>query len=612
MLPVLSPPRFAPGGGAAWASPWVMYAGLRDHDPVHHVVPDDRPHEDYFVLTRHEDVLRAAVDTATFSSALGLTVEYGELEKIGLADNPPMVMLDPPEHTAFRKLVSRGFTPRAVREVEPEVRAYVAEKLDGFVAAGGGDIVVELFKPLPSMVVAHYLGVPAEDRDRFDGWTDAIVAASSAGHPTEAADATTEMLGYFSELIERRRREPAQDRGSDTVSHLVAAGVGDDDAGLLSILGYVFAMVTGGNDTTTGALGGAVQLLAERPDQRALLVADPTLVKDAVEEFLRLTSPVQGLARTATRDVELHDVTIPAGRKVLLCYGAANRDPRKYGADAERLDVRRQPDPDPHLQPGQPPLHRQRGRADDGPSGARGAARPHPVVHRRPRRCHLGSRPLRPPPPDGAVGADVKTTPRRSSSPPLRSSAEQRRGDPGRTSWLAEDRSKLAAEKILDAAGGLFAEHGIGTVSMGDVAKAAGCSRATLYRYFADRHELHVAYVHREARRVGGLVAADASRVRDPEQQLVTTILSAVRRVREAPALSAWFAGGDAAATAELAQSSPVIEALGRNLGADPLAARWVVRVIVSLLIAPGRDAAEERAIVERFVVPALLTPAGS
>jgi cytochrome P450 len=324
-----------------------MYAALRDHDPVHHVVPDGRPHEDYYVLSRHEDVIRAAVDTVTFSSAQGLTVEYGELEKIGLADNPPMVMLDPPEHTEFRKLVSRGFTPRAVREIEPDVRAYVAQKLDAFVAAGGGDIVVDLFKPLPSMVVAHYLGVPAEDRDRFDGWTEAIVAASSAGHATDAAEATTAMLGYFSELIERRRREcgrAGREGGrSDTVSLLVAAGVGDDDAGLLSILGYVFAMVTGGNDTTTGALGGAVQLLAERPDQRDLLVAEPGLVKDAVEEFLRLTSPVQGLARTTTGTVELHDVTIPAGRKVLLSYGAANRDPRKYGADAERLDVRRRP-----------------------------------------------------------------------------------------------------------------------------------------------------------------------------------------------------------------------------------------------------------------------------
>jgi cytochrome P450 family 130 len=147
------------------------------------------------------------------------------------------------------------------------------------------------------------------------------------------------MLNYFAGLIERRRSEP----GDDTVSHLVAAGVGDDDAGLLSILGYVFAMVTGGNDTTTGALGGAVQLLGERPDQCDLLVADRTRIRGAVEEFLRLTSPVQGLARTTTRDVTLHGVTIPEGRKVLLCYGAANRDPRRYGADADELDVLRNP-----------------------------------------------------------------------------------------------------------------------------------------------------------------------------------------------------------------------------------------------------------------------------
>jgi AcrR family transcriptional regulator len=172
--------------------------------------------------------------------------------------------------------------------------------------------------------------------------------------------------------------------------------------------------------------------------------------------------------------------------------------------------------------------------------------------------------------------------------------------------WLAEDRSRLAAERILDAAGELFARKGIGAVAMGEVARAAGCSRATLYRYFADRHELHVAYVHREARRVGALVAADAARVRDPERRLAAAILAALRRVRETPALAAWFAGGDAAATAALARDSPVIEALGRTVVEDPLAARWVVRVIVSLLIAPGRDAAEERALVERFVVPVL------
>lgn len=330
---------YVPGGGEAWRSPWAALAALRDHDPVHHVVPAHRPGADFYVLTRHADVLAAAVDAATFSSAQGLTVEYGELERIGLVDNPPLVMLDPPDHTAFRRLVSRGFTPRQVQDVEPAVRAFVVERVQRLAERGHGDVVAELFKPLPSMVVAHYLGVPAADRDRFDTWTDAIVAASSTGDPTEAAAAAAELLGYFTELVERRRTTP----GDDTISHLVAAGVGEDPAGLVSILGYVFAMVTGGNDTTTGALGGAVQLLADHPAQRAALAADAALIKPAVEEFLRLTSPVQALARTTTCEVELHSVRIPAGRKVLLHYGAANRDPRRYGPDAEELDIHRSP-----------------------------------------------------------------------------------------------------------------------------------------------------------------------------------------------------------------------------------------------------------------------------
>jgi cytochrome P450 family 130 len=328
---------YRPASAATWASPWAMYAALRDHDPVHHV--ERSGGRDYYVLSRHADVLAAAVDTTTYSSAQGLTVEYDELATIGLADHLPLVMLDPPDHTAFRKLVARGFTPRQVRTVEPAVRSFVVERLERLREAGGGDVVATLFKPLPTMVVAHYLGVPEGDRDRFDDWTHAIVGASSAGAITEATASVTEMMGYFAELVERRRREP----GDDTVSHLVAAGVGDDEAGVLSILAYVFAVVTGGNDTTTGMLGGAVQLLDERRDQRALLLDDPALVGPAVEELLRLTSPVQGLARTATTDVELHGTTIPAGRRVLLLYGAANRDPRRYGADADELDVRRNP-----------------------------------------------------------------------------------------------------------------------------------------------------------------------------------------------------------------------------------------------------------------------------
>lgn len=322
-----------------WATPWPMYRALRDHDPVHHVVPDRS--DDYWVLSRHADVWNAARDHETFSSAQGLTVNYGELEKIGLQDNPPMVMQDPPVHTKFRKLVSRGFTPRQVEAVEPAVRRFVIERIERLRAAGGGDIVAELFKPLPSMVVAHYLGVPEQDRDRFDGWTEAIVAANTTGSVASVGAAVGSMMGYFAELIERRRRDP----GDDTVSHLVAAGVGADGdaAGTLAVLAFTFTMVTGGNDTTTGMLGGSVQLLHQRPDQRRLLAGQPDLIGDAVDELLRLTSPVQGLARTTTRDVELHGRTIPAGRKVLLLYGSANRDERQYGADAGELDVTRRP-----------------------------------------------------------------------------------------------------------------------------------------------------------------------------------------------------------------------------------------------------------------------------
>jgi cytochrome P450 family 130 len=341
-----SPVRFELANAKTWPDPWPMYKALRDHDPVHHVVPHDKPQHDYWVLSRHADVWNAARDNETFSSAKGLTVNYGELELIGLQDNPPMVMQDPPVHTEFRKLVSRGFTPRQVAAVEPAVRQFVVERIERLRAAGGGDIVAELFKPLPSMVVAHYLGVPAEDRAQFDGWTEAIVAANTrTGGIVNAldtvGDAVTSMMAYFTELIQRRRREPAD----DTVSHLVAAGVGADGdiAGTLSVLAFTFTMVTGGNDTTTGMLGGSTQLLHRRPDQRQMLAEHPELIADAVDELLRLTSPVQGLARTATRDVMIGDTTIPAGRRVLLLYGSGNRDEREYGPDAAELDVLRRP-----------------------------------------------------------------------------------------------------------------------------------------------------------------------------------------------------------------------------------------------------------------------------
>ncbi len=166
--------------------------------------------------------------------------------------------------------------------------------------------------------------------------------------------------------------------------------------------------------------------------------------------------------------------------------------------------------------------------------------------------------------------------------------------------WV--DRRAPAVERILDAAGGLFAESGVEAVSMAQIAAGAGCSRATLYRYFPDRPALQLAFVQREAVRVGALVAAERP------SGLVDAVLAALRHVRANPALLAWFGDRDAAHTADLAQGSEVVEAIGLSSVTDADSARWLVRVIVSLLTVPGGDEAEERRLLERFVAP-VVTP---
>jgi len=312
-----------------------MYRDLRDHDPVHHVPAGDS-HGGFWFLSRFADVFDAARDTGTFSSARGLTVEPGT--GVDMGEATPIVFLDPPDHTAFRRLVGPGFTPRQVSDIEDDVRDFVVERLERLVSEGGGDIVADLFKPLPSFVVAHYLGVPAEDRPLFDRWTEQIVAAAAQGRTDDPESGIVDLLGYFGRLIERRRTDP----GDDMVSQLVA--LGEDAVSILWILGFAFTMVTGGNDTTTGLLGGSAVLLCDHPEQRRRLIDDPSMIPGAVEELLRLTSPVQNLARTTTRDVEVHGRTIPDGSRVLLGYAAANRDDREFGDDSECLDVGRNPE----------------------------------------------------------------------------------------------------------------------------------------------------------------------------------------------------------------------------------------------------------------------------
>lgn len=184
--------------------------------------------------------------------------------------------------------------------------------------------------------------------------------------------------------------------------------------------------------------------------------------------------------------------------------------------------------------------------------------------------------------------------------------------------WLAGRRTEVAADRILDAAGHLFTSHEAATVGMNEIARAAGCSRATLYRYFENRDVLYASYVHREAQRLFAQLSERIATITDPAQRLTEGMLTALTSVRENPALSSWFAPTARPIGGEMAEQSDVVhalvEAFVRSLGTDDSAvverqARWLVRIITSLLLFPGRDDADERAMVEEFVVP-LVVPA--
>ncbi|OHV04371.1 TetR/AcrR family transcriptional regulator [Mycobacterium talmoniae] len=190
------------------------------------------------------------------------------------------------------------------------------------------------------------------------------------------------------------------------------------------------------------------------------------------------------------------------------------------------------------------------------------------------------------------------------------------------TDWLADRRGEVAAERILDAAGELFTEHDPGAVGMLEIARAAGCSRATLYRYFENRDALYTAYVHREARALYHQMTARLADVTDPQQRLLTGIVQALALVRQNPALASWFATTGPPIGAEMADRSAVITAMvggfvaslepdGDQAPADvERRARWVVRVMTSLLNFPGRDAADEQAMLQEFVLPVVVPAA--
>lgn len=323
------------------ANPYPTYAMLRDHDPVHHHAETDAVPE-FWALSRFSDIWEAVRAPESFSSAQGLTFYPDEIDHLGLPPN--LVMLDPPVQTSLRALIGRAFTPKRVAQLEGTIRDFARRQLMslGERAAAGEEVDFhqDFSSTIPTYMLAELFGVAAEDRTRFGPWVHALTAIQNDGFRIGQLDgkgAVAELLTYFSSQIEDRRRSPAD----DLLGALVAAELDGERLTDWDILGFCFVVVAGGSDTTASLISHGIALLTERPDQRELLLADPSLIPNALIEFLRLESSVQGLCRTTTNDITVQDTPIPAGQKVMMLYGSANRDPREFGDDAAVLDVRR-------------------------------------------------------------------------------------------------------------------------------------------------------------------------------------------------------------------------------------------------------------------------------
>ena len=274
-------------------------------------------------------------------------VGHGSLAEVALRnmlppeDEYPMLILDPPDHTRLRALVSKAFTPRAVAALEARIRAIAAALLDAVDDAGAFDLMAALAQPLPIVVIAEMLGVPAEDRDRFKRWS---VQRARLLEPTVslreraiARDASREFDAYFRAIIARRRSEPRD----DIVSALACAEDGGERLSEREMLNMLRLLLIAGNETTTNLIGNGMLALLDNPDQLQRLREEPALMPAAVEELLRYDSPVQTTFRRVMADCEVGGVRLRTRDNVAVLIGASNRDPDSF-EDPDSLDVGRE------------------------------------------------------------------------------------------------------------------------------------------------------------------------------------------------------------------------------------------------------------------------------
>ncbi|NHA67181.1 cytochrome P450 [Phycicoccus flavus] len=323
------------------ADPFPVYAWMREEAPVYH-----SDTWGWWALSRFADVRAAATDPETFLSFEGIDIDDTAKDQSGPGFLPD---LDNPRHDQVRQVIQPFFLPRRIADREDAIRAVIREHLSAWRERGHVDLAQEFAWPIPNDVFFAVLGLPGrhedpETRAQLDTWVHQLKDRRPGDQRlTPLATAATEGIrDYFVDLLNDRRANPRD----DVLTHLVQADVGGEPFSeehitpASEVLGLMMVLFLGGVESTAGLIATTVKLLAENPDQRELVLADPSLIPAAVDEAVRWNTPLQLVGRTTSREVTLHGTTIPAGGRVVLVYGAANRDEREF-EDADRYLVTR-------------------------------------------------------------------------------------------------------------------------------------------------------------------------------------------------------------------------------------------------------------------------------
>ncbi len=338
-----SPVVFNPFAKRLRVDPFPIYRGLRERDPIHYSALADG-----WVLTRYDDILEVLRDPS-FSSDERNWSRYRKYRSRGRRRGFPdpygeerttMLRLDPPDHARLRGLATKAFTPRAVERIRPRAEALVDELLSGLRARDHLELIADFASPLPVIIIAEMLGVPAEDHARFRHWSDEAIktlGTASAKDLRDAEAAFRALRDYLSGVVEQRRSEPRD----DLISGLVAAEEQGDQLQLAELISMCVLLLVAGNETTTKLIGNAVVALARHPEQLALLRDEPKRIAGAIDEFLRYDGPVQLTSRMVLEDRDFHGRPFRRGQQVVTILAAGNRDPEAFEAP-ESLDVTRE------------------------------------------------------------------------------------------------------------------------------------------------------------------------------------------------------------------------------------------------------------------------------